>query len=165
MPLLKPSFLQARDLLSATIQGGTMGSGGITWSTAIEMSVAGAGTATWKAFEIQNNPNNVLFMPSDMGVANYQNEHEDFNFTVREITPQNGLGTLTAIAAAYDYARVVYNYRGRHLSTGASAKCVAVGARGGLRNGIAAGENVQELSLQPIGYGVWFGLSTDTAPI
>jgi len=165
MPLAIPRFLQARDLLSISAQGGTLGASGITWATAIEMSVAGAGTGTWKAFEFNGNPNLANFMASDLTVANYQIEFEDFDFTVREITPQNGMGTLTLLATTYDFMRFDYVYRPRHIASGAGVRLIAVGTRGPLNNPFTIGENVQALTLKPVGYGFWVGASTDTPPI
>ncbi len=166
MPLTIPRFLQARDLLSALIAPGNLNStGAVDWSTAIEMSVRSTGTGTWKAFELNGNPALERFMPSDLGVANYQNEYEDFDFTIREITPVNGMGTLTLIATTADFVRVDYVYRPRNLSSGAGVRLVAVGARGTLRNSFTAGENTQELGIKPIGYGVWVGVSTASPPI
>lgn len=170
MPLTVPRFLQARDLKTALVSGGTLGSSGITWGTGIEMSVRGSGTATWKAFEFSSQPSLTNFMSSDLGVANYQNEFEDFDFTAREITPVNGLGTLgvlcggTGTTAGYDYLRFEYTYRARELSSGNIYKLVIVGIRGPYRNGFTMGENTQEVTIKPISYGVWLGLSTDTSP-
>jgi len=166
MPLVKPNFLQARDLLSALIAGGNLdASGQIVWATAVEMAVKSAGTQTWKAFETNGNPNLVNFMASDQGAANYQNEFEDFTMTIRELTPVNGMGTLTALAGIYDYVRVDYIYRLRNLTTGAGVRLVAVGTRGALTNIYSQGENLQSLTIQPCGYGIWVGASTATPPI
>jgi hypothetical protein len=166
MPLTIPRFLQARDLLSALVAPGNLdASGAIVWGTAIEMAVKAAGTGTWKAFEFNGNPSLERFVPSDLGVANYQNEYEDFDFTIREITPPNGTGTLTLIATTADFVRVDYIYRPRNVGTGAGTRLVAVGARGNLRNGFSQGENTQELGIKPVGFGVWVGLSTSTPPI
>lgn len=166
MPLTIPRYLQARDLLSALVAPGNLNSSGaIVWGTAVEMAVKAAGTGTWKAFELSGNPTLERFTPSDMGVANYQNEYEDYDFTIREITPVNGMGTLTLISTTADFVRVDYIYRPRNLSSGAGVRLVATGARGPLRNGYSQGENTQELTIKPVGYGVWVGASTDTPPI
>jgi hypothetical protein len=166
MPLTIPRFLQARDLLSALVAPGNLNaSGEIVFGTAIEMAVRATGTGTWKAFEFNGNPALERFTPSDLGVANYQNEYEDFDFTIREITPVNGMGTLTLIATTADFVRVDYIYRPRNLTTGAGTRLVAVGTRGTLRNGYTQGENTQELGIKPVGFGVWVGLSTATPPI
>lgn len=167
MPLTIPRYLQGRDLLTALISPGNLNSSGqIAWGSALEISVRGAsGSGTWKAFELNGNPNLVNFTPSDMAVASYQNDLEDFDFTVREITPVNGMGTLTLIATTADFVRVDYVYRPRNLSTGAGTRLVAVGARGTLRNSFSQGENTQELSIKPVSYGVWVGVSTDVPPI
>lgn len=166
MPLTIPRFLQARDLISALVAPGALNSSGaIVWGTAIEMSIKAAGTGTWKAFEFNGSANLEKFTPSDLGVANYQNEFEDFDFTVREITPVNGMGTLTLMATTTDFVRVDYIYRPRYLASGAGIRLVAVGARGTLRNGFSQGENTQELAIKPVGYGVWVGVSTDIPPI
>lgn len=166
MPLVIPRFLQARDLLSATASAGSLGTttGTITWGTAVQMAVAGTGSGTWKACEFTGEPNLQLFMPSDLGVANYQNEFEDWTFVVREITPVNGAGVLTAMWAATDYFRFDYVYRARNLSTGAGTRLVVVGARGQLTNPFGPGENVQQVTIRPIGFPVYVGVSTDTPP-
>jgi hypothetical protein len=166
MPLTIPRYLQARDLLSALVAPGNLNtSGAIAWGTAVEMSIRSVGTGTWKAFEFNSNPNLASFTPSDMGVANYQNEMEDFDFTIREITPVNGMGTLTLIATTADFVRVDYIYRPRNLTSGAGVRLVVAGSRGNLRNGFSQGENTQELGIKPVSYGVWVGASTDTPPI
>lgn len=166
MPLTIPRYLQARDLLSALIAPGNLNSSGeIAWTTAVEMAIKSSGTGTWKAFDFNGNPNLVNFTPSDMGFANYQIEFEDFDFTIREITPVNGMGTLTLLATTADFVRVDYIYRARNLSSGAGVRLVAVGSRGPLRNSFSQGENIQEMTIKPVSYGLWVGASTSTPPI
>lgn len=172
--LAKPSYLQARDLISALITPGNLNASGvIVWGTDIEMAIFAGGTGTWKAFELNNNPSLTNFMPSDMGVANYQNEYEDFDFTIRELTPVNGPGSLMFINGyhngtayvGYDFVRVDYIYRPRYKTTGTGVRLVAVGTRGPVRHTYSQGENLQEMTLKPINYGVWVGLSSATPPI
>ena len=163
MPLVIPRYLQARDLLSASVSTGTMTTT-ITWATATELSLAGTGTGTWKAFEFTGNPQLAQFMPSDASVANYQNEFDDWEFTAREITPANGSGTFTAAWTTKDYFRFDYVYRPREIGTGAGTRLVVVGIRSTLKVPLSTGENVQEVTIRPIGWPVYVGLSTATPP-
>lgn len=165
MPLVIPRFVQARDLLSATVAGGTQGSDGtITWGTASELSVRNSGSGTFKAFEFSGDPQHERFMPSDLVVANYQIEFDDWNFTAREITPANGAGVLTTLWTTKDFLRFDYVYRPRNLVSGAGIRLVVVGTRAPIRIPFGAGENVQEVTIKPIGWPVYIGTSTDTPP-
>lgn len=165
MPIAIPSYLQAKDLLTATVTPGTQGSSGITWGTAVELSVAGAGTQTWKAFETTSDPNLEMFRASDQTVANYAIEYDDLTMIIRELIPRNGVGALAAIATAYDFIRVDYVYRPHWLSSGAGIRLVAIGVRGQFRIPYSSGENIQELTVRPVGYGIYVGTSTDSPPI
>lgn len=166
MSLAIPRFLQARDLIGAAVQGGTLNtSNAIDWGTAVEISLRGSGgLGTIKAYELSSNPSMATFMSSDMVVANNQVEYEDWELTVREIMPNDSMGALRQMAL-FDYVRVSFAYRPRHWTTGAGARIIAVGARGQYQTGLAVGENVQSLVLKPIGWAIWTGLTTDTPPI
>lgn len=164
MPLVIPRFLQARDLYSFTVQAGTLGASGITWASATELAIASTGSGTFKAVEVGGNPSLEQFRASDLGAANYQNEYEDWTLTIREIIPTNGAGALGVLAATTDYVRVVAAYRPRY-SAGARNVLIAVGTRGTFNTTIQQGENLNVMTIQPIGYGIFIGLSTDVAPI
>lgn len=145
--------LQARNLISCAIQSGTPNSSGvITWGTAIELSVADSGTLTFDAFELRLGPLLEKFVPSDTNVANYQIEHNDWTAVLREMTPQTSIGALMTVALGGDLVRIVAIYGAPGALAAAQTQVVVIGIRDATNFGIAAGRNVQELTIRPIGY-------------
>ena len=152
-------FLQARNLRSLAVQGGSPDAttGVITWGTASDLAAqATAGTRTFKAFDWESNPSTELIRPSDLPTANYVIEYEDFDITIQEIIPANGSGVLGVMLMGFDYFRVVAGYAPRG-ATAVVATVAAVGIRGSGKGAVGPGENVQSLQLKPIGSNLYIG--------
>lgn len=169
MPQTIQTFLQGRDLVGLTIQGGVLGSGSaITWGTAVEMSLAATGVGTFEALEFNGNPQLQEFTPSDWSVANYQIEREDWSFTVREVSNPSNIGTMMSIALAYDYIRVnaLYAPKWARATAASQTRLVAIGSRGPTSFPLTAGgKNIQQVEIRPIGFLPFVGAGSATPTI
>ena len=170
MPTTIPRYLQARNLLYAKIQGGTVASNGdLTWTTAVDLSLAGAGVRSFKSFVFNSNPVRENLRPSDFGVANYQIEYEDWTATLSEIIPNNGFGAINLLAGGsgatpgYDYFRFDVAYKAPGQTNG--MRVVIIGVRGENPSTIQAGENVSSLTIYPASYSIWQGATNGTPTI
>lgn len=166
MPTTIPRYLQARNLLSLTLQAGSVASTGVvTWGTAIEYAIANTGTAGFDAFELRFGPQMDKFVPADTLVASYQIEHEDWTATLREITPQSSIGGVMTTFGGADYIRVLAKYGAPGAASSAQTMLVLIGVRETAQFGIGAGRNTQELNLRPCGYAVWVGAGNGSPTI
>jgi hypothetical protein len=164
MPTTIPRYLQARNLLFAKIQGGTVASDGTpTWTTAVDISLAGGTTRSFKAFQFSSAPVRENLRPSDFGVANYQIEYEDWTATLSEIIPSNGFGAINVLTNGYDYFRFDVAYKAPGQTNG--MRFVIIGVRGENPSTIQAGENTASLTIYPSSYNIWQGATNDTPTI
>lgn len=166
MAYTKFQGVQARDLVSAVISIPTSitAAGVITWTAGSELAIAGAGSGTWKALEFSADPTQALFMPGDAGVANYQIEYDDFNFTIREVLLSHATSVLQAAMFAADYIRGDFVYGPRGFTTNRQ-RIVVVGNRGSYRQTLQQGENLGELTCRPLGSTIWMGPAASSPPI
>lgn len=162
MPTPIPTYVQAKDVMFCTLAPGTLGAGGLTFGTAVDIG-SSAGLATFKGINFNFNPVHGLFMASDQTVANYAIEYDDPECTIEELIPKNGVGNNLAAALAYDYVKVAVGYKMRGLA-GAGVQVVYAGVRGGLPWGVKGGENTSNLTLKACGIAPWSGLTSATPP-
>jgi hypothetical protein len=160
-----PRYLQARNLLYAKIQAGTVAADGtITWGTAVDISLAGASTRSFKAFQFNSAPVRENLRPSDFSVANYQIEYEDWTATLSEIIPSNGFGAINALlGVSGDHYRFDVAYKAPGQTNG--MRFVMIGVRGENPFTIQAGENTSSLTIYPASYVIWQGATNDTPTI
>lgn len=168
MPQTITTLLQSRDLVGLTLQAGTLGAGSaISWGTAVEMSLNGAGTATFKALEYNSNPDIQLFTPADWVIANYQIEMDDWAFILREVSNPSNIGAIMTVAGVSDYVRCVAKFAPKwaRATAASQTQLVFIGLRGPVSFGIANGENIQQIEVRPIGFNPFIGAGNATSPI
>ncbi len=157
-------YLQARNLVQCVVAvTNPAANGDLVFGTGVDLSKNG-GTGTFKSLEVNGQPTSEMFRASDLTVANYQIEFDDWTATLTELTPANGSGVLTAATVNLDYVRIDAVYRQRGVTSG-GIRVVIVGVRDGQPFRIGDGQNTQSLGLKPCGFNIWTGLVSTAPPI
>ncbi len=163
MSALVPTILQtlqARNLVSLTIGGGTIatdGSGTVTWGTPIEVSVAtSGGTKEFESLTWSIDPDLLMDAPSDLPVASYIIDRDDFTVTLTLKELSSGPGTIMTVASTSDVIRLVAVYRPRGGSSGGT--CVSIiGERGNASGMLGIGKNTASFTIRPFGNELFVG--------
>ena len=153
-------FLQPFNLRALNIYGSNVSSTGtLTWGTAVDICSA-AGLATFEQVRFRTEALLEMIKASDHSWNNYLIGGYDFDMTVMEVIPDNGVGALVDMSYASTHMKAVASY-GR-LGSSSLIYVGAFGPVGPVEFGIQAGKNVASLTIKPAGTALYIGTSAPT---